>query len=656
MREVQRKGIIKNSIIKNNYKRQRTMKFSQGLGVILGTTTLALVQYQSVSALTPLQVNDIAKQITVMIGGLDGKGSGVIIDKNGNTYTVLTANHVVNKAGYGLYEIITHDGQKYQMENKAQTLGKLDLALVKFTSSKNYPIAKIADSQTVKEGATVYNSGFPIPSSSNNQQRIYFFITAQITARGRGENLGYDLFLSGGPRPGMSGGPILNDQGEVIGIYGKAEFGRSESALARDGVQGIPTEKFPNLISNIQNQQVNDIAKPITVMIGRLNYRLYGVWASGVIIAKNGNTYTVLTANHVVEDAGDDIYEIITHDGQKYPMESAQTLGKLDLALVRFTSSKNYPLAKIGDSRTVKEGSTVYRAGFGYVNANKSPNYCFIRADITGRSQDQKGYGYEFNYCFIRADITGRSQDQEGYGYKLSYNGATVMGMSGGPVLNEQGFVIAIHGMRDIKIIKIQGVERTETVGLRGIPTEKFSNVISIIQNNIQDNTQANTPRNNPSPRTESTPVTFEKLEGLLKAGKWQDADEETWELMLKLTKREREGWLRLEDVKNFPRQELRKIDQLWVKYSNGKFGFSVQKQIWLDLGGKLDGKPDGDTYVYVKLGYSVGWRKNNDWLLYKDYTFSTNAPKGHLPVNLGGNSPRGGILGWYYSFLFSRL
>jgi internalin A len=224
------------------------MKFSQGLGVILGTTTLALVQYQSVFALTPVQVNDIAKPITVMIGGLDGKGSGVIIDKNGNTYTVLTANHVVEKAGYGIYEIITHDGQKYQMENKAQILGKLDLALVRFTSSKNYPLAKIADSRTVEEGATVYKSGFPIPSISNSQQRNYFFLTSQITARGRGENLGYDLFFSGSPRPGMSGGPILNDQGEVIGIYGKAEFGRSESALARDGVQGIPTEKLPGYL------------------------------------------------------------------------------------------------------------------------------------------------------------------------------------------------------------------------------------------------------------------------------------------------------------------------------------------------------------------------------------------------------------------------
>ena len=140
----------------------------------------------------------------------------------------------------------------------------------------------------------------------------------------------------------------------------------------------------------------------------------------------------------------------------------------------------------------------------------------------------------------------------------------------------------------------------------------------------------------------------------MLKAGKWRDADLETWELMLKLTKREQEGWLRLEDVKNFPRQELRKMDQLWVKYSNGKFGFSVQKQIWLDLGGKLDGKPDYDTYK--KLGSRVGWRKNDAWLSYDDYTFSTNALPGHLPDSCRDSVGCEGGLGEDIQGLFSLL
>jgi HTH-type transcriptional regulator/antitoxin HigA len=56
--------------------------------------------------------------------------------------------------------------------------------------------------------------------------------------------------------------------------------------------------------------------------------------------------------------------------------------------------------------------------------------------------------------------------------------------------------------------------------------------------------------------------------------------------------------------IENFPCDDLRTIDQLWVKYSQGRFGFSVQKKIWLEVGGKVD----YDTEC--KLGDRVGWRK----------------------------------------------
>ena len=389
--------------------------------------------------------------------------------------------------------------------------------------------------------------------------------------------------------------------------------------------------------------EVNDIAKQITVMIGGLDGK-----GSGVIIDKDGNTYTVLTAYHVIKNPG--VYDIITYDGEKYRIERSQNVGKLDLALVKFTSSKNYPIAKIADSRTVREGSTVYYTGFPAEKANQPRNYRFIPAPITGRRQDKEGY-------------------------ELSYNGPPLQGMSGGPVLNEEGLLIAIHGKAETRPIIIEGIQRTEIVGVQGIPTEKFPNLISIIQNDTQNNTQANTTGNNPSPRTEPKPVTskksvispkneptpaiFQNLEALLKAGKWRDADLETWELMLKLTKRQREGWLRLEDVKNFPRQELRKMDQLWVKYSNGKFGFSVQKQIWLELGGKLDGEPDWDDWdTFKKLGSRVGWLKNDAWLSYDSYTFSTNALPGHLPAVVYAAGFIGFRLGGGYwgGILFSLL
>ncbi|HYX15858.1 MAG TPA: GUN4 domain-containing protein [Nostoc sp.] len=45
-------------------------------------------------------------------------------------------------------------------------------------------------------------------------------------------------------------------------------------------------------------------------------------------------------------------------------------------------------------------------------------------------------------------------------------------------------------------------------------------------------------------------------------------------------------GWLDYKSIENFPCTDLRTIDRLWVKYSNGHFCFSVQKRIWLECGG----------------------------------------------------------------------
>jgi len=122
------------------------------------------------------------------------------------------------------------------------------------------------------------------------------------------------------------------------------------------------------------------------------------------------------------------------------------------------------------------------------------------------------------------------------------------------------------------------------------------------------------------------TGVDYRQLRDFLKAGQWKEADQETLAVMLEATGREEEGWLSTECIENFPCTDLRTIDQLWVKYSGGRFGFSVQKRIWESVGED-----------YQEFGARVGWRKamfwNNSWLYYNELTFSTNAPQGHLPV-----------------------
>jgi hypothetical protein len=136
----------------------------------------------------------------------------------------------------------------------------------------------------------------------------------------------------------------------------------------------------------------------------------------------------------------------------------------------------------------------------------------------------------------------------------------------------------------------------------------------------------------------------FQKLEEYLKNGQYQEADQETTKLMLQIGDTESKGYLNIDNIKAFPVDDLRTIDQLWLKYSNHKFGFSVQKQIWLDCGGKLDDNYDYETFK--KFSDRIGWRKNGSFINYPDdYTFNTNALQGHLPVCVGGLGVGGGLL-----------
>lgn len=84
----------------------------------------------------------------------------------------------------------------------------------------------------------------------------------------------------------------------------------------------------------------------------------------------------------------------------------------------------------------------------------------------------------------------------------------------------------------------------------------------------------------------------YQQLEEYLKNQQWYEADQETWKLILKVTNREEEEYLELENIKNFPCEDLLTLDRLWVEYSNKhgfEFGFSVQKQIYVECGGTLD-------------------------------------------------------------------
>ncbi len=139
--------------------------------------------------------------------------------------------------------------------------------------------------------------------------------------------------------------------------------------------------------------------------------------------------------------------------------------------------------------------------------------------------------------------------------------------------------------------------------------------------------------------------VDYEFMTELLAAGKWKEADRETGTIMLKVSRREKEGYLNYKSIKYFPQDDLCKIDQLWVKYSNGRFGFSIQKRIW------------ENNRNWKKCGYHFGWRENKQWKKYSQLNFTLNAPSGAFPTFWGGEGRRlvFGYSGCWENF-FSRL
>ena len=112
----------------------------------------------------------------------------------------------------------------------------------------------------------------------------------------------------------------------------------------------------------------------------------------------------------------------------------------------------------------------------------------------------------------------------------------------------------------------------------------------------------------------------YRNLQQLLSAQNWKDADKETYSLMLKISERQNVCWLDDGDIRKFPRYDLHIINQLWVKYSDGKFGFSIQKQILQN---------------HQQFTARCGWIENlakNELIKYEDYNFTLDANRGHLP------------------------
>ena len=433
--------------------------------------TLTPQEDETNPTLTPQEVQSAAQKITVRITSANGGGSGVLIASKGTTYLVLTNKHVVGRNTQ--FQLQTPDGKKHKATLLPNTKidPKYDISLLQFTSDRKYALADLDTGTPLAENRPIYSVGYPYDS---DKMRISTGTVTQLSdvPLEDGTQIGYKIAKNSPDiKQGMSGGPIVDGRGVLLGIntigsypilpnytYFDGSRPNAKQATAyRAANWGVPvhnllTQLDANILYGYQNfPKVQRQVTP-TGYMAKLNRETRQQTVriedecgsgSGVIVAKQGNTYYALTAKHVVETPPEvttcrpgrhkDL-KIITHNQERYQIEPSNvTVAEgVDLAIVKFTSQTQYPIAKLGNYSPIGK-ATVFVGGYPARQKIDSPLW-----------------QWQLNPGEVEDKEQGKVQVQDkqsfSNGYDIIYNSISHGGMSGGAVFDTDGRVIGIHG------------------------------------------------------------------------------------------------------------------------------------------------------------------------------------------------------------------
>lgn len=363
------------------------------------------------------------------------------------------------------------------------------------------------------------------------------------------------------------------------------------------------------------------------VLITSSNLKYQDVIGTGFVIYREEGTTYLLTCAHVVEDVGGKDNLLIY--GQSATVLASSDVNNFDLAAIQFKHEKliNRPVLKL--QNYPQEGTSVKAAGYYLYSSEKKRSLATVEG-VLGKQKYREDQDTGERAIAWEININNEGQLQKGY--------------SGSPVVDrDSGLVIGVvtnmgTGGQIGEIISIEALEiicpwliekiKLELKTEKGVDYTKLRDLLAVIKWKEADFSEIEL-------KSERC-INYTKLRDLLAAGKWKEADQETGKVMCQAAGRISEGWLKVEDIDDFPCEDLRTINQLWLHYSNGKFSFSVQKEIYENLGGTKEYNQE----VWEKFCDRVGWRSWGNWKNYSSLVFDLeNAPYAHLPIVFSGFS-----------------
>lgn len=215
--------------------RRLTIAIAYISGLLLALLLQALSNQVSIPTVTPSalsqqlftqHLSQQARAIAVKVLSGDTWGSGILINHQGQIYTVLTNHHVLIPGLGGKYRIQTPDGQIYPASvAEGFNFAGNDLALLQFNGDNtSYAVASLSTASIPKVGDTIFAAGFPVEADSSID-RGFILTTGEISLVTPQDFAGgYQIGYTNDIQLGMSGGPMLNPQGQVIGINGMRKY------------------------------------------------------------------------------------------------------------------------------------------------------------------------------------------------------------------------------------------------------------------------------------------------------------------------------------------------------------------------------------------------------------------------------------------------